>query len=164
MDLRLARQLTSTVSVGGQAVTSEEGRATAYGEGFPGPGVPVVSAARVQLAGDTSLRVINAGFFVQNIFKFRDRYFLTGGARFDGNSAFGRSLGLQVYPKISGSYVISDEPFWPASWGEVRLRGALGWAGRAAGAFGAVRSWRPCGSAGESWFLAGPGGGTLAGA
>src|SRR6266511_1822487 len=97
MDLRLAPHFTSSLSVGGQAVTSEEGRATAYGEGFP---VPIVSAARVQLAGDTSLRVINAGFVVQSVFKFRDRYFLTGGARFDGNSAFGRSLGLQVYPKI----------------------------------------------------------------
>src|SRR5216117_115931 len=163
MDLRLARQLTSTVSVGGQAVTSEEGRATAYGEGFPGPGVPVVSAARVQLAGDTSVRVINAGFFLQNVFKFRDRYFLTGGVRFDGNSAFGRSLGLQVYPKISGSYVISDEPFWPASWGEVKLRGALGWAGRAPGAFDVVRSWRPCVSAAQSCFLPGQVGDTLVG-
>jgi outer membrane receptor for ferrienterochelin and colicin len=163
MDLRLAPQLTSTLSVGGQAVTSEEGRATAYGEGFPGPGVPVVSAARVQLAGDTSVRIINAGFFVQDVFKFRDRYFLTGGARFDGNSAFGRSLGLQVYPKISGSYVISDEPFWPASWGEVKLRGALGWAGRAPGAFDAVRSWRPCVSAAQSCFLPGQVGDTLVG-
>src|SRR5216117_3276653 len=129
MDLRVSPQLTSTFSVGGQTITAEEARTSAYGEGFPGPGVPVVSAARVQLAGDTSVRVINAGFFLQNVFKFRDRYFLTGGVRFDGNSAFGRSLGLQVYPKISGSYVISDEPFWPASWGEVKLRGALGWAG-----------------------------------
>ncbi|HEX9216956.1 MAG TPA: TonB-dependent receptor [Gemmatimonadales bacterium] len=163
MDLRLSPQLASTFSVGGQAVTSEEGRATAYGEGFPGPGVPVVSAARVQLAGDTSVRVINAGFFLQNVFKFRDRYFLTGGVRFDGNSAFGRSLGLQVYPKISGSYVISDEPFWPASWGEVKLRGALGWAGRAPGAFDAVRSWRPCISAAQSCFLPGQVGDTLVG-
>ncbi|PYP97290.1 MAG: hypothetical protein DMD38_06370 [Gemmatimonadetes bacterium] len=163
LDVRLAPQLTSTLSVGGQAVTSEEGRATAYGEGFPGPGIPVVSAARVQLAGDTSLRVINAGFFVQDVFKFRDRYFLTGGARFDGNSAFGRSLGLQVYPKISGSYVISDEPFWPASWGEVKLRGALGWSGRAPGAFDAVRSWRPCVSAAQSCFLPGQVGDTLVG-
>src|SRR5205809_1418982 len=160
MDLRLTPQLTSTLSIGGQAVTSEEGRATAYGEGFP---VPVVSAARVQLAGDTSLRVINAGFFVQSVFKFHDRYFLTGGARFDGNSAFGRSLGLQVYPKISGSYVITDEPFWPASWGEVKLRGALGWAGRAPGAFDAVRSWRPCVSAAQSCFLPGQVGDTLVG-
>src|SRR6266487_2711305 len=163
MDLRLSPQLASTFSVGGQAVTSEEGRATAYGEGFPGPGVPVVSAARVQLAGDTSVRVINAGFFLQNVFKFRDRYFLTGGVRFDGNSAFGRSLGLQVYPKISGSYVISDEPFWPASWGEVKLRGALGWSGRAPGAFDAVRSWRPCISAAQSCFLPGQVGDTLVG-
>ncbi|HEV8380021.1 MAG TPA: TonB-dependent receptor [Gemmatimonadales bacterium] len=163
MDFRLAPQLASTFSVGGQAVTSDEVRATAYGEGFPGPGIPLTSSARVQLAGDTSLRVINAGFFLQNVFKFHDRYFLTGGARFDGNSAFGHSLGLQVYPKISGSYVVSDEPFWPAGWGEVKLRGALGWSGRAPGAFDAVRSWRPCVSAAQSCFLPGQVGDTLVG-
>jgi outer membrane receptor protein involved in Fe transport len=163
VDFRLSPDLASTFSVGGQAVTSEERRTTAYGEGFPGPGLPVVGGARVQLAGDTSVRVINAGFFVQNVLKLRDRYFLTGGARFDGNSAFGRSLGLQVYPKISGSYVISDEPFWPTGWGEVKLRGALGWSGRAPGAFDAVRSWRPCVSAGASCLLPGQVGDTLIG-
>ena len=163
VDFRLSPDLASTFSVGGQAVTSDERRTTAYGEGFPGPGLPVVGGARVQLAGDTSVRVINAGFFVQNVFKLRDRYFLTGGARFDGNSAFGRSLGLQVYPKISGSYVISDEPFWPAGWGEVKLRGALGWSGRAPGAFDAVRSWRPCVSAAQSCLLPGQVGDTLVG-
>src|SRR5437667_4559970 len=163
LDFRLSPDLASTFSVGGQAVTSDERRTTAYGEGFPGPGLPVVGAARVQLAGDTSVRVINAGFFLQNVFKLRDRYFLTGGARFDGNSAFGRSLGLQVYPKISGSYVISDEPFWPAGWGEVKLRGALGWSGRAPVAFDAVRSWRPCVSAAQSCLLPGQVGDTLVG-
>jgi TonB-dependent starch-binding outer membrane protein SusC len=163
VEYRLSPQLAATFSLGGQAVTSQEMRATAYGEGFAGPGVPVVSGARVQLAGDTSVRVVNAGFFLQNLLKLRDRYFLTVGARVDGNSAFGRSLGLQVYPKVSGSYVLSDEPFWPDGWGEVKLRGALGWAGRAPGAFDAVRSWRPCVSAAQSCFLTGQVGDTLVG-
>ena len=163
MDFRLSPDLASTVSVGGQAVTSDEVRTTAYGEGFPGPGLPVVSNAALFVASESRLRVVNAGFFVQNVFKLRDRYFLTGGARFDGNSAFGRALGLQVYPKISGSYVISDEPFWRSSWGEVKLRGALGWSGRAPGAFDAVRSWRTCTSTGQSCFLPGQVGDALIG-
>jgi len=114
-----------------------------------------VSNAALFLANESRLRVVNAGFFFQDVMKFRDRYFLTGGIRFDGNSAFGKSLGLQAYPKISGSYVISDEPFWPASVGEVKLRGALGWSGRAPGAFDAVRTQIPCTSAGLSCFLPG---------
>ena len=44
---------------------------------------------------------------------WRDILFVTGGVRVDGNSAFGKSFGLQTYPKISASYVISDESFWP---------------------------------------------------
>src|SRR2546422_8175907 len=103
----------------------------------------------------TTLSRSTAGFFSQNVLKFRDRYFLTGGVRFDGNSAFGKSLGLQTYPKISGSYVISDEPFWPTNLGEVKLRGALGWSGRAPGAFDAVRTQLPCTSAGAPCLLPG---------
>src|SRR5687767_16013605 len=33
-----------------------------------------------------------------------------------GNSAFGSGFGLQVYPKASASWVISDEGFWRPSW------------------------------------------------
>ena len=155
VDLHLSPALASTFSVGGQSITSDEVRTAAYGEIFPGPGLPVVSNAALFLANESRLRVVNAGFFFQDVMKFRDRYFLTGGIRFDGNSAFGKSLGLQAYPKISGSYVISDEPFWPASVGEVKLRGALGWSGRAPGAFDAVRTQIPCTSAGLSCFLPG---------
>ncbi len=163
MDVRLSPELGSTFSVGGQGVTSDEVRTTAYGEGFPGPGAPVVSNGALFIAREARLRIINAGFFFQNIFKFRDRYFLTGGLRFDGNSAFGKTLGLQAYPKISGSYVISDEPFWPSGWGEVKLRGALGWSGRAPGAFDAVRSFRTVVSSGQAGYEPGSVGDTLVG-
>jgi hypothetical protein len=59
----------------------------------------------------------------------------------DGNSAFGSGFGLQVYPKASASWVISDEAFWNPSWGSVKLRTAYGQSGRAPGAFDAVRTW-----------------------
>ena len=155
MNFQLTHDLGSTFSFGGQSITSEEIRTTAYGEGFAGPGPPVVSNAATYVASESRLRVVNAGFFVQNVFKLRDRYFLTGGVRFDGNSAFGKSLGLQAYPKVSGTYVISDEPFWPGDFGELKLRGALGWSGRAPGVFDAIRSWSPCTSGGASCLLPG---------
>jgi hypothetical protein len=72
-------------------------------------------------------------------------YFLTFGMRIDGNSAFGSGLGLQRYPKVSGSYVMSDAGFFPEGLGELKLRAAYGWAGRAPGAFDAVRTWDPVG-------------------
>jgi TonB-dependent SusC/RagA subfamily outer membrane receptor len=154
-EYRLAGDLAGTFSFGGQSVTTEEVRTSAYGENFPGPGIPTVSNAALYLATEERLRVVNAGFFLQNVFKLKDRYFLTGGVRFDGNSAFGRSLGLQAYPKVSASYVLSEEPFWRPGWGDVKLRGALGWSGRAPGAFDAVRTWDILPSGGSPAYVPG---------
>jgi outer membrane receptor protein involved in Fe transport len=75
---------------------------------------------------------------------WRDVLFVTAGARVDGNSAFGTGFGLQTYPKLSASYVISDESFWPTRFIEtLKLRGAIGEAGKAPGAFDATRTWNP---------------------
>ena len=57
-------------------------------------------------------RVVNAGFFFQNVLDITDKYFITVGGRVDGNSAFGSDFGLQFYPKASASWVVSDEGFW----------------------------------------------------
>lgn len=145
-------ELRSSFSFGGQSVTTNESSATAYGEDFPGPGRPTVSSAAVTLGFQELMRVINAGIFMQEVLDFRDRYFLTLGLRVDGNSAFGEDLGLQAYPKASVSYVISDEPFWNDALGTVKLRAAYGHAGRAPGAFDAVRTWSPVGWGGEPAF------------
>jgi hypothetical protein len=72
--------------------------------------------------------------------------------RVDGNSAFGSGFGLQVYPKASLAYVLSDEDFYP-EWGEMKLRFAMGQSGRAPGAFDAVRTWSPEGLAGIPAFV-----------
>jgi len=71
----------------------------------------------------------------------------------DGSSAFGSSFGLQTYPKLSASYVISDEPFWPRTLGTAKLRAAYGFAGRAPGVFDAVRTWNAGAFAGQTAFL-----------
>src|SRR2546421_336125 len=93
------------------------------------------------------------GFVLQSLVAWKDRYFLTGGLRVDGSSAFGRSFGLQAYPKLSASYVISDEPFWPATLGTAKLRAAYGFAGRAPGVFDAARTWSAGAFAGQGAFL-----------
>jgi hypothetical protein len=46
-----------------------------------------------------------------------------------------------MYPKVSASWVISDEAFWRPAFGSMKLRAAYGRAGRAPGAFDAVRTW-----------------------
>jgi outer membrane receptor protein involved in Fe transport len=140
-----AGSLASTFSWGGQLFDDREHFTGVTGVEFSGPGDPTLaSAARVTLGRDDRPRVVTAGFFLQELVGWRDRLFLTGGLRVDGNSAFGRSFGLQQYPKVSAAYVISDESFWPTRYiPTLKLRAAIGESGKAPGAFDAVRTWDP---------------------
>lgn len=163
VEYRLSGSLAGTFSLGGQTITEERIRTHAFGRDFAGPGEPTVGSAASFLADEDRVRVINAGFFFQNVFKLSDKYFLTGGVRIDGNSAFGEALGLQVYPKVALSYVISDEIFWPEALGEMKLRAAVGFAGRAPGAFDKLRTWTSVATGGIPAFLPGNVGDTLIG-
>ncbi|MGI9181994.1 MAG: SusC/RagA family TonB-linked outer membrane protein [Longimicrobiaceae bacterium] len=151
--LQFGENLSTTLSFGGQSVSSEEVNTIAKGDGLPGPGQPTVSTASQWLGVEERQRVINAGFFGQMLAGWMDKYFLTLGARVDGNSAFGQDFGLQFYPKVSGSYVISEEAFWSEALGSMKLRAAYGQSGRAPGAFDAVKTWAAVGYAGQPAFF-----------
>ena len=150
-DWRLSPDFRTNLTVGGQKVDNDVVSVLAYGEDVP-PGEPTVSSAAIQLSREFREKVVNAGFFGQALFDFKNKYFLTLGLRIDGNSAFGEDFGLERYPKVSAAYVISDEDFWPANLGRVKLRGSWGQAGRAPGAFDAVRTWDPVGWGGQVAF------------
>ncbi|KPJ80334.1 MAG: hypothetical protein AMS19_09615 [Gemmatimonas sp. SG8_23] len=141
----------NALSFGGQSITSDIQRTTAYGEDFPGPGDPTVSTAGTRLGFEQRERVVNAGFFLQDVIDFSDKYFLTLGGRVDGNSAFGSDFGLQFYPKVSASWVVSDESFW-GDRGQLKLRAAWGQSGRAPGAFDAVQTYDGVGWGGVPAF------------
>jgi TonB-linked SusC/RagA family outer membrane protein len=150
----LVSALKGTFSWGGQSVATDTRETSAYGENFPGPGDPTVSSGGTTLGFETKERVINAGVFGQMVLDLKDRYFLTLGARVDGNSAFGSDFGLQTYPKAALTWVASDESFWPtAVIQELKLRTAWGQSGRAPGAFDAVRTWEPVGWGGQPAFF-----------
>ncbi|NJD19975.1 MAG: TonB-dependent receptor [Gemmatimonadetes bacterium] len=140
------------LSGGGQSVTTDERIIEAEGIDFAGPGIPDVDAGANRLSWERRVREVTAGFFGQALFNLSDRYFITLGMRMDGNSAFGKSLGLQAYPKASVSYVISDESFWNESFGSLKLRAAYGESGRAPGTFDAVRTWTAFGYGGRPSF------------
>jgi TonB-linked SusC/RagA family outer membrane protein len=137
--------LMSTFSWGGQLFDDRERYTGITGRDFSGPGDPTLeSAASVSLGVDRRPRVVNAGYFLQEMLGWHDKLFVTGGLRVDGNSAFGQNFGLQSYPKVSASYVVSEESFWPTNWiPTMKLRAALGESGKAPGAFDAVRTWDP---------------------
>lgn len=152
LHLQLPRGIASTFSWGAQAATTDESEVEGYSERFPGPGDPTVTSGAIRLAFERRERVTNAGVFLQNLFGFKDRYFLTAGLRVDGNSAFGSDFGLQPYPKVSASWVLSEEPWWSDRLGDWKLRAAYGAAGRAPGAFDAVRTWQAAGWGGVPAF------------
>ncbi|MBV6522505.1 MAG: Vitamin B12 transporter BtuB [Gemmatimonadaceae bacterium] len=145
--------LRTTLSWGGQGITTENRETSAYGENFPGPGDPTVSSAGTTLGFEARSRVINAGGFGQLLVDYKNRYFVTAGLRVDGNSAFGKDFGLQNYPKVSLSWVASEEDYWPEWMSELKLRAAWGQSGRAPGAFDAVRTWDPVGWGGQPAFF-----------
>jgi len=149
----LTDNIHNAFSWGGQAITSKSGRVQGYGEGFP-PGDMTLSSAATTLAYENRIKIYTGGFFVQNVLGISDRYFLTLGGRGDYNSVFGDKArgSLQLFPKVSLSYVVSDETFWPLALGQVKLRAAYGQAGRAPGTFDAVRTWDPVGYLGDMAF------------
>jgi TonB-linked SusC/RagA family outer membrane protein len=135
----------STSSLGGQVFQDQLFQTGITSTDFSGPGEPVITSGAIRTVGtDTRRRVVNAGLFAQEQIAWRDRAFLTLGLRVDGNSAFGEDFGLQPYPKVGLSYVLSEHAFWPsAKWETFKLRAALGESGKAPGAFDAVRTWDP---------------------
>jgi len=143
--LDFGSNFTTSTSLGGQLFQDNLNTTSVTGDEFSGPGDPVLtSAARRTIGTDTRRRVVNAGLFFQEQVGWKDRAFLTLGMRVDGNSAFGKDFGLQYYPKVGVSYVLSDHDFWPKDIIETfKLRSAIGESGKAPGAFDAVRTWDP---------------------
>ena len=144
--------MSSTTSSGFQAYR-EFSRNTAFRiRDFPGPveKPTLVAGADQTIRSDEALEVVNAGMYFQQVFGINDVFFLTAGLRVDGNSAFGSGFGLQAYPKLSGSFVVSDMDFWTSeAFESLKLRFAMGEAGKAPGAFDAVRSWTSIVSGGD---------------
>ena len=145
--------LSTTFSAGAQFLRTSEQKVDVYGRGLPGPGEHTISSTAERNAWRDEQYINTGGFFIQALTGVWDRYFVTAGLRVDGNSAFGEDFGWQPYPKVSASYVISDESFWRDGWGEMKLRAAYGLAGRSPGAFDATRTWAPQGFVGETAFI-----------
>ena len=144
-DLQVTSDFKATLSAGTQYINSFVGDVVAYSEGYPAPTDPTVASGSLRNADENRLKNITGGAFTQALFGLKDKYFVTVGARVDGNSAFGESFGFQTYPKASASWVASDESFWKEKYGTLKVRAAYGAAGRAPTAFAAVQTWNPVG-------------------
>ena len=140
----LREGLTSRTSAGWQYYRKFQQFFAAEGNEFPAAGVTTVSAAAIRFGAEDFVENVTVGSYLQQEFSLNNRLFLTGAVRADDNSAFGRDFDIQVYPKISGSWVVSEEPFWNARFLNVlRLRGAFGASGQQPDAFAAIRTFEP---------------------
>jgi len=140
-DVAFGQDLTSQTSWGGQLYDDFIFRLNGFGDDFAGPGDKEVDSAARTEAFETRRSITNGGFFLQEMVGWKDRVFLTAGLRVDGHSAFGKDFGWAPYPKVALAYTISDEDFWPESFGHMKLRTAYGESGKAPGVFDAMRTW-----------------------
>ncbi len=144
----LGASLGSQSSAGVQYYQKHFTQISGQGEGFPIRGVNTVSGGGTRQGfenPDFNLESKTVGVYVQEQLSWKDRFFLTGAVRGDDNSAFGVNYDFVVYPKVSASWVFSDEPFFPQSplLSALKLRGAWGKAGQQPNAFAAVQTYGP---------------------
>ncbi len=133
-----------TPSVGFQYYKSTSSFIDASGQEFPAVPITTVSGGSVHDSGEDFVENITAGVYFQQQVGWRNRVFLTGAIRADANSAFGESFEAAYYPKLSGTWVMSEEPFWNIGFvNEFRLRGAWGAAGQQPATFAAARLYDP---------------------
>lgn len=141
---KLSRTLTTKFSSGMQVNARQFRRYTASGDGLVANNLNLIGAAANTQGDEGFSEQTSLGVFFQNQFGWRDRLFATAAVRIDDNSAFGSAFSLVAYPKVSLSYVISDEPFFkPKFVDELKLRFAYGQAGNAPAPFSADRTFGP---------------------
>lgn len=128
-------ELLAKSTVGFQYYTNRQTALTASGTHFPTPGLSTISATGTKGAPTSSLVANNTlgGYFQQEL-ALNNRLFVTGAVRVDNNSAFGSEAKFTTYPKVSASWVASDDPaarrFLPSWVSELRFRGAYGGSGQ----------------------------------
>lgn len=99
------------------------------------------------------------GAFLQQTFGLGDKLFITGAARVDASSVYGVDNRWQFYPKLSGSYILSEEKFWrSSSLADVvpsfKVRAAYGYSGNltAIGVYDRFTSYTPVSYGGSAGY------------
>ncbi len=135
---QLGQDLQSTTTVGAQFGRDKLEAAGSIGRFLPS-GTRVVSNAVRTEGNEQVVESRTIGFFAQQQFGFRDRLFVTPAIRLDDNSAFGQDLGMKAYPRLSASYVLSEEGFVPELFQSLRVRGSWGMSGKQPSSFAALQ-------------------------
>ncbi len=127
----------------------------ASGNDFAVPTLETVGAGARKDADEDFVENKTVGAYGQEQVSWKNRVFITGAVRGDDNSAFGENFNFVVYPKVSASWVLSEEPFMAGQdWlSQFKLRGAWGKAGQQPDVFAALRTYEPAVGPGGSSTL-----------
>jgi len=143
-DWTVTPNFVATTSAGVQYYYKQFERQVSQGFEFavPGPG-NVGSGARVAALEEFQENK-TFGVYGQEQLAWKNRLFLTGAIRADGNSAFGANFDAAYYPKFSASWVLSEEPFLANNGliSQLKVRGAWGRAGLQPDVFSAIQTFR----------------------
>lgn len=138
LNKNITSDLVSTTQVGYSMQYEKSNFTILQGRGLA-PFVQTVSGASTVLPGtDQRAEISISGAYLQQNFKFKNKYFLTAAGRLDESSVFGADERNQFYLKLSGSYIISDENFWEKAglnkfWDYMKIRAAYGESGNLTG-------------------------------
>lgn len=126
-DIDISEKLNSRTTAGYSFQASELEFDGTQGRDLDASGNPTVPLQTQPI--DSQLDIF--GFFLQETLSFDDKLFLTLAGRVDGATNFDEDQRSNFYPKISGSYLISNEPFWSEDSfiNSARLRASYGEAG-----------------------------------
>lgn len=116
-------------TLGGQFFRTEDQQIQYRGDNIR-DGARTINQAALRTSDEFYAEVANYGIYFQENIGFKNRYFLEFGIRGDGNSAFGDNIGVEYYPKVGASYILSAEPFFTNNFvSYLKLRGNYGIAG-----------------------------------
>lgn len=142
--LNLSSSLVSSTSFGGQYYRRRTRTSQVSGREFPAPGLKTAAAAAIRDGSQDYFSNTTIGLYAQQQFGLNDRIFVTGAVRVDNNSAFGDDFDLATYPKVSATWVLSEEPFFRfGAVNALKLRGAFGVSGLQPDVFTALRTFAP---------------------
>jgi len=127
----------STTSLGGTLQYDRTESLAINSNDLP-PFVQIASAGNITGTGDFRGERVVQGAYLQQTFGLWDKIYLTGAIRMDASSLFAEDERIQYYPKVSGSYLLSEEGFWQNSalgnaFNLFKLRASYGEAGNLTG-------------------------------
>jgi TonB-dependent SusC/RagA subfamily outer membrane receptor len=125
----LPRGLHLTTAVGGNFTSRRTSDVSVYASNLSA-GSGSLGGAVMDHGTDSRLEQRTFGWYIEPTISTR-RIWISTGVRLDGGNTFGSNVKLAAFPKVSVSYLISDEPFFPLKslFNTLRLRTTYGHAG-----------------------------------